>query len=365
MEIKTEELKEAFAIVDQVSPHSGLLSSQYLKLTGEKDQLHLSVTGLVVAGATVTVTPPPSTWPKAFFLDRRILGAFLGGTRAEKITLDMDAKRLLLRSGHHKVQIGVMDDVRGYEHWEGAKKPDTTLTLTDGVLKDVGMLASYAPVTVAADHLSAVYLVKGYGILATDSFILAAVLSKKTPETFPLPVTLAALLAGFPKREVTLQAKQGAALQLPTGYLYQTISARCVKSYPTQALQKIVATAMAEKAGGQVGLSHLQNGIGQVGDFIFGSSDAFLEFAFQPDSKFGVLTTKLLQGLVTRKVAATAAAAITFRWPVAPVLRWVEYLAKADKDKQLVISCGRLESGPFLRCTAAGKQYLLLMAETV
>jgi hypothetical protein len=222
------------------------------------------------------------------------------------------------------------------------------------------MLAEYAPITAAADHLSAVYLVQGQGLLATDSFIMAAVLDKKIPETFPLPVLMAKLLVDFPKQKVILQPNRGAALILPQGYLYQTISSRCLKEYPLKTVQKLVTTALTAEAQCQTTLAQLQAGLERMQAFIFGSDlDVFLDFTLKEN--VGTLAIKLPQGAVTKKVSLSFCEPVALRWPAGPVLRWVTYVTKLER--KAMVECGFLSPFHFLRCQIQGRQYLLLMAE--
>src|SRR6185369_4668840 len=166
-----------------------------------------------------------------------VISAFLNSAKSKVITVEHKDNALLWKSCRQKIVSTAMDAVTGYATWTPA---GTKLALTPTLRKELALHAQYAPLTAAADHLSAVCLCKGYGVLASDSFVVSTCLDKSQPTSMKLPVLLAGLLGGSNGAAVLVD-KNGAGIQYTNGYLYQPLAANCITGYPLKKISQVVA----------------------------------------------------------------------------------------------------------------------------
>lgn len=359
MKIPTDDCREAFKIVDQVDNQPGLASSQYVHLTGKDSKIQMRLTGLCIGKAAIA-SGDPNEW--AWYIDRRILGAFLSSTKAKTVTIDVQKDILRLQSGRHKVSAAGMDAISGYGHW-APPKDLTRFPLDAALRKELALLGEYAPITAAADHLQAVYLVEGYGIIATDSFIVAACLDPGVSFTFPLPVILSRSLTvnGAGMEELLLDGK-GAGIRYKKGYLYQPQNANCLTNYPLEKIQGVIAARQAIKPTIKVEAGVLFDALTRLNSFVFGA-DTDLHIICQPGTQPGtaLLTMDLAQGKVQTTMAVTSAAdAYQLSWLVPKITPWVEYI-NGLSDK-IVIGCGADEDCAVLQAVHNKKRRLLVVA---
>ena len=361
MKIPIEDCREAFKIVDQVDTQPGLPSSMFVRLAGKNSKFQLSLTGLCVGRATVA-TDDPGEW--SWYVDRRIFGAFLASTKAKTVSLDIlgEAKDVLrLQSGRHKVSAAGMEAISGYANW--TPKTVTELPLSPAMRKELVMLAEYAPTTAAADHLSAVYLVKGYGVIATDSFVVAASIDPAITHTFPLPVVLSrSLTANGTGTESLLLDKNGAGIRYNKGYLYQPQNQLCLSSYPLKKIQDVVTARLAIKPTLKVAAGVFRDALTRLRGFVFGA-DTDLRIHCQPGKVPGsvLLTMDLAQGKVQTSMAvASAAENFETSWLVPKITPWVEYIAGLSDE--VVISCGFDEECSVFQALHQKRRRLLVVA---
>jgi hypothetical protein len=358
MKLVTEELKATFAIVDKVDSHAGLLASQYVKLTFDKAKLAMSLCGLIIGESNMSTD---GSLQGTFFADRRVFGAFLSTAKSKEADLAIKDGQMVMTGGKQKVLLSGVEEVSGYSVWTAPKKAKT-ISITPILKKELGVISQYAPITAAADHLSAVYMVEGYGIIATDQFNVAVCLDSKVETTVPLPVSLTKLISGMDAKEVVTDAN-GAGIKLGKGYLYQALSTR-LSEYPLETLQKLVATNSKSPVLASFKLEDLAIGLAYLKSFVFGSGDdAVVEINCAADAMDSLFTLTMAQGKANRKVALASKASkeVTLKWPLLQAMPWIEHLNALDPE--LTLNCTQGEGNHGLRAKHAGKQYILLMAD--
>ncbi len=336
MTFETDKALAAFKVVDLVGLHAGILSSQFIMLQYSSGKLFMNLTGHAVASTSFPVTGDSgANW--TFFLDRRVLGAFLSSTQAKTIDLKMD-NTLTLKAGRHRAVVPAMSRVVGYSRW----KPDASvksIKISDELKTEFSMMADYAPITAAADHLSAVYMVKGYGILATDSFCLSALQDSTIAKTFPLPVVLAKLITGSVD---TIQIDGGGAgIRFPEGYVYQASSARSQTDYPLEDIKKVVNGALTTKPAVKIPAKRLLEGLAYLNGFVFGSaSDVNVELSGKTGEKVIRLSMSSPAGEVHKLLTESEILVPEFslKWPLLKVLPWVTHIATLDEKISCAVS---------------------------
>ena len=330
MKLDTDTLRQSFQMIDQVGAHAGLLSSQFIKMTFG-DKLSMNLSGLAIAGTTLPVLEKdPAPW--TFYLDRRMLAGILSTTSAKTVSLNLDKDVMTILAGKQKAIIPGISAIVGYSSW---KPKDTlkTLKLTDDLRAELNSLADYAPMTAAADHLAAVYMIKGYGIIATDSISLSAYLDSGISETFPLPVILTKLVAN--NGDALKLDDRGAGIRNAFGYVYQTLNPKCSTDYPLTKVQKAIEAGLAEKTGLEIPIKRLYEGFQYLNSFIFGSAvDVMVEVFASPQSTRMVMKTS--QGEVRREIPDTkVSSTLYFKWRYEKVNPWLEHVHSVDEKAQV------------------------------
>jgi hypothetical protein len=339
MKADTEELRIAFQIVDQVDNQPGLLSSQFVQLKAGKDFLEMSLTGLCTSQATIP-TSGNENW--TWYIDRRILQAFLSTAKTKTVTFDVQKDILLCQSGRQKITAANMDTVTGYASWT-PPKGSIQLTLTPELRRELVLHSKYAPTTAAADQLSAVYICKGYGILASDSFVVAVCLDTSYQKTTPLPVLLSSLLSSNSVASVLVD-KQGAGVQYKQGYLYQPLSDNCISSYPLKKIAHVVATQLSGKPELRVKAKVFLETLTHLKSFIFGTDTDTKITCISGQPGQTLLSLTVTQGKVQTGMAAEYKTDFKIELALAKLLPWVEYINSINGEdfincSQTVDSC--------------------------
>lgn len=355
MKLDVKEIQEAWKIVDQVDNASGLLSSQFIKLDLKGSMLTLHLSGLCVGLATCPVAEPKEDW--TWYVDRRVIGAFLNSTKAKAkaVSVDKVGDALVWRAGRQKITAAAIEPVTGYASWEakGAK-----LVLTDSLRADVALHASYAPTD---DNLAAVVLAKGYGTLASDSFAVSAVLDKSQPTSLKLPTLLSKML-GTSGNAHALVDKDGAGVKYPNGYLYQSLPTNCVTGYPLKKFSQVLNDRISAKPALKIKAKALVDALVHLRGYVFGGAEEALVICSQ--GKPGIVSLKLdvAQGSVQTSAEGEWTADFKLSWPLARLQPWAERAALISPD--LPVSCGNKDG--CLVFTAKDKTSLrvLVVAET-
>ncbi len=363
MKLQTDEFRRAFEIVDLVELNSSVNSTRFVKLVHNHAALRFSMTGLCIAESCVK-TSGRGSW--TFYVDRKSLAAFVDTTTVPTIDLVVQDGSLTLQAGDHKTTFMAMAPISGYSHWNPTSEKLQRLKITDGLRNDLKCLSDYAEPGKVADHLSAVYLIEKYGILATDQFVVAACLDPALSATFPLPVALSKLVARK-ARVATLEVEKiGAAIRFPEGYLYQPISARCGTDYPIRKVQGAVKESQNLKPLMKVKAGELKDAIVYLQAFIFGPeiNDAVIHCQNGENMDSILLRLRSVRGEVQITLPGEISTnELRLKWLVPRVTPWVEYMAELDREAPIYCGCDPKTHCTVLRSTHGTRQFVLVMAD--
>lgn len=363
--ISREALRQAYGIVNYVPVHPGLLSSQFIRLEYAKGRLRLGLCGLVTAEATLEVTFD-HPWENPLQIQRDGLGAFLAHAHTEHFSMEATAQQLILRSGTRRVVLATSADVGGYATWKKGKTTTSIANLPKALIKDLGLLAHYAPITTSADHLSAVYLVEGLGALVTDSFLVAARTHPKSKTTFPLPGVFAGLMANMGVPGGLVLAAAGSGLQFPSGYVYQSNSSALDK-YPLKRMIALVKSGLAVTPVLTFKTGTLLESLKYLKAFVPGS-DTDVMVACRPGPGSAItLQAQLPQTEASRRlpVADIGALPKDVFWELGPLWPWTAHVgtAKGVERVELLLPEKHVYGFRAPIKNRPGEAYLLILAE--
>jgi len=359
MKIDTEEIRTAFKIVDMVDTQPGLLSSQFVRVESAKDTLKLSLTGLCVGQASCPVAEAKDPW--TWFVDRRVLGAFLSSSKAKTISVTLTKDALVWQGGRQKITAAGMEAVTGYSEWKPSKDAQK-LSLTAELRKELAVQAQYAPTTAAADYLSAIVVNKGYGVFASDSFVIVSHLDKTRPASLRLPVTLSSVLTATNGTPEALIEKDGAGVRYPNGYIYQPLNANCITNYPLKKIMSVIDGRLTTPAIVRIKAKAFADALSQIKAYIFGSSvDLSVTCQQSASAGYASLALDVVQGKAQTSVAAEFKADFKLSWMIAKVAPWVEYISSLDPE--VAVNCGQKDGCYTFSATVGKYPRWLVVAE--
>ncbi len=353
MQLALKELQAAFVIVDNV-PVGSLETSRAVRVRATQRGLELSLTGIVFAYATCAA--PGDQF--RICVDRRFLAAFLSTAKGEKVELRLKDEKLFLKSGYQQANLAAVATKGAYAEWDGGGK---VVALPEWIRKDMPLFASYAASAPGSEHLAAVQFIEKYGILASDSLSVAGRLDATVPATLLVPTMTAGIL-GHSGAEKLFAGKEGMALRLPQGYLYQTKNTRLSK-YPSEKLRSLLDAVMAGKADKTLGFhpEQLAEGLSHVGKL----STAGARAVVQVSSDGGDRATFKVEfpgakTVVQRSVPVHGKATYSAQWSARAVLPFVEHVAKTKATEVL---CGRMDHMSWFRAKQASHTYVLVVVD--
>jgi len=316
MKVNADELRQAFKSVDRVPQQATLLASQYVKAVAEKKRLSLYLGGIVSARASV-----PCDEDKTFYVERKILSSFLANASDEVTITAMDSK-VTLKSGRSKIE-AAQPEPSQYSIWV-PKKDAVEVDIDPAVIKFIATFTSTNP---GDEHLEAAQLIKGFGVVASDSFSVAACLDKRVSVDGALPRLLTRCV-GQNDEEKLLMELGGAGLRGKSGWLYQPLTV-ADKPFPLKPVQEMIKKALAQQPVMMVKGVALSDGIRYLQSFAYGGGN--FEVQCLP-AKNGV---SLLMETPTAKADCIVEASKVklpkeAMWPLTPVAVWVDKMKEYD-----------------------------------
>lgn len=329
MKIALDSLKWMMSIVERVPVHNAILSSQFVQLQAKDDSLTLSLAGVVYA-ATNGVAQGLGSWE--FFVDRRILAAFVGAG-VKEVDLNRTSSGLILKSGRHTVSAKEVTTVTGHVTKMKRSTKSTVVTLGKDRRAAIAIAATYAPDMAAADHLACVYFQKGFGVVSTDMRVAVHYSDMKLEETLHLPLLLCRNLSDATALSVD---GKGAMAEYNSkevsGWLYQPTDAKCATDFPIAALQNQFSMAKKTTPAITAKASLLEEVLLGLKAFVFPIDDTTLVCCkATAGKKMASLSIDSAQGPVQAKLTLTepAAADVELNWAISRLLPWLGY---ADKE---------------------------------
>ncbi len=353
MKVSTEKFQEAFCVVDAVSVHNTLMSSQFVRLVSKGGTLRLSMTGMMYGDAVIKPLVDEA-WE--FFVDRKALSAFLFSASGEIVITNKKNELSLECQSQSMTLQPPKDPISGYVAW-----PVTEKVGLKSVGPFIGFLSGFAAKEPGNERLSAIKLIKGYGTMATDSVTMVAILDPAATLDVNIPPQLAPYVMRAGGNEV-LVGKTGVGVELPAGRLYQIGNVQ-LKQYPTDQLRGILDKAKAASPMFKVGARIMEEVLTGIEKF---NADGVPEVTLE--GSVLKLRVALVGGEVNRVVGvklqmAGKAGFSKLSWAVEKPRLWFKHIA--DLKDGAEVECARMNdaSATVLRYTEGKRVHLLVFTD--
>lgn len=170
MKIKTQELREAFKLIDFVPFIDAVESSRFVRCVTTENRMELHMASGIFGFAEIKVREGNK---EKFFLERNALNGFLQAAKdGEEITLQT-GKKHVLQQGRNKLELATPAQVSGYAVRPSGNN-DQHLEFTAEEYAKLRMLYKYVPRKSVDERYSALQGIKGFGWIATDGLVLCA-----------------------------------------------------------------------------------------------------------------------------------------------------------------------------------------------
>lgn len=350
MKVSTDELREAFRIIEYVPVNVVLDSSQFVRLKQLPDRLVLSMTGSLWARAHVTVTGDSPNWTAYF--DRRLLKTFLSTARRPEIEMIYSSDKLILRCGQ-RLEQALHAPITGYERWE----PDTTFVLTDDQTAMLKTAVKFLPVLAGAENLEAILFTPKH-IIVTDTMIMMCVLGSVVKEQFFLPPEVSRFLVGYGGAAKIAADDKGTGAALRSGFVYQPRAAT-LDSYPVDKCSAWIDDGVKTPVLIKVKAGKFLNALRTSGSFVLDKTEAVTISTATTGLQISVDTNTG----IFRHPIATSMNKLTeaVKLPARKILPWFEFVAGIDDEG--VLEYGKLPNASVFRFTDDPRKHILLVAD--
>jgi len=347
MKIKTEDLQDAFEICNRVPQVAGNDSSQFIRLQKVGKDLTLSLTGLLKAEASFK-SDSEGKWTT--FIDRRVLQAFLRTTKTPEIEVFYKDNVLVFKASA-RLEVAAHAPISGYETW----KPSKAIDLTDEEKEVIRMGMRFLPNFAGAAHVEALYFGASWGVLATDTLYMMAVLGHPVKDDFYLPAAIAPSVLSSGKLALD---KQGVGALFDKGFVYQPLSAE-LSRFPLPDLKDIINDGLKVPAIGTFSASDLCALLTTATHFIFEKLDqakikleknAFQVTVESPIGKF--------QQSIPMKVLKSQDIP---DWTIKKIIPWLEFAVSLDPA--IEITFARRDNSGVLRFVHNKQKHILILAD--
>ena len=361
MKLKLEDLRAAFAVVDTVAANPAAEASQFVRLAAGRGNLTLSLSGILWSSASLPL-PEKSEWE--FYADRRVLKSWLSTACKDEIDIACKDGKLSMRCGQ-SLDIPTHEPVSGYEVWQ----PSKTFSFPEEWQSILDSLRNYCPTMPGMEHVECCWFQKGWGAMATDLNVVAAVLDDKTPWTLMLPAAMTGVIKQFPAAKLCAdkhmmdnpsigkpEAVYGFGAVVPGGWIYQALD-DALKQYPSTGIKDRIAAAIAvvdPLASAKV--QDLSGAMQACSEFLLDKNETAMA---TPANGSLMIAVDVHGGKFQRRVLANCKAAEGIRWPVKQIAPWLQFCSGWAESVEWV----RLEGASALRCSGDGQTYVLVFAD--
>jgi len=366
MLIPMDVFQRAYQVATLVGTHAGLLSSQFIRIQLLKRALSMNLSGLVISEATIprSATSSENGDPEEgiWYVDRNLVGGFLSGhPRAKSIRCTFRKDHMQLSCRRHRLRL-LSTEVTGYQTWKRGKS-DKLVSFDKGTLERLDTLEAYVSGTAAADHLNAIRIIKGYGALATNSFVLGAILDKSLKTTMFAPPRLPRIAVMTDATKV-VASRHGAAVVFADGYAYQEVSENCYTQFPDKQLRSLIDGLQRGTPEICIPFGVFHEVISQLSSLVFDvgvRNTAVFECTGTQSKGKVTIKLRLPQGSTERTFKHTLQQDFQLQWPLRWTQHWVLNLPRDDINE---VACYKTSVGSgFVAATSDGKRsYVLLVA---
>jgi len=350
MKLKLEEVREAFAVIDAVSPSPVTESSQFARLRAQNSELTMTMTGTLWAEAKVKGSAEGGKW--TVYAERRSLKAFLATATGEELELFYKDK-LILRAGQ-RLEVASHSPISGYESWT----PKAAFDLTDDQKTALKTMVKYLPNIAGSEHVEAIFFDKDYGIIATDTLCIMAILGETGTPSFFLPAGVAQVLASTEGKIGS--DKSGVGIIKAAGFVYQPLSAD-LDRFPSDKCKNLLETAQKTPIGFKAKASDLACALNVAGQFLLDKADSA---RVESKVKGGLLVSvDFASGIFQRSVPIKEEKKLSgaIQWPLRRVIPWLEYIASRKTD--VIVEYAKMANASVFRFEDGKQTHLFVFAD--
>jgi hypothetical protein len=346
MKVKLEDLKAAYAVIDNVAVNPVLETSQYVRLRQDGNKLSLALTGSLWSEASLTGVTTGGKWTE--YADRRLMKAFLSSCSAKEVDVFFKPKEKLTFKADQRLEVASHAPVPGYESWS----PSSPFALTADQRTTLAIAVKYLPMNMAGtENMNGVWFGKDM-VIATDSISMLGFYGLASKATYVVPAETAVFLSSNDAKVSVDDNGVGAAIT-NFGYVYQPRSTQ-LDSYPHAAARAQLDAGLKVKPMLSLAADALLGVLRIASGFIFDKSEACrIEMA----GKDLLVTVDMAAGKFQRTVKVAGALPMPVDLAVKRVMPWLEHAGDKNIEYTKLANCS------MLRFTDGKRRSVLLVAD--
>ncbi len=346
MKCKTEDLKSAFAVIDNVAVNPVLETSQFVRIRQDGNKLSFALTGSLWSEAALSVITTGGKWTE--YADRRLLKAFLTSCSSKEVDVFFKPKEKLTLKADQRLEIASHTPVPGYESWT----PTTPFALTDDQKSILAVAVKYLPQNMAGtENMNGVWFGKD-SVISTDSISMLGFYGVVSKIAYVVPAETAVFLSANDAKVSVDDNGVGAAIT-NYGYVYQPRSTQ-LDSYPHVAARTQLDAGLKVKPMLSLAADGLLAVLRIAAGFIFDKSEAC---RIEMQGKDLLVTVDMAAGKFQRTVKVAGTLPMPVDLAVKRIMPWLEYAG----DKH--VEYAKLPNCSMLRFTDGKRRSILLVAD--
>lgn len=349
MKVKTDELRAAFKVIDNVPLNLVLESSQYVKIQQNVNKLTLSMTGALQAEATIDGQSQGGKWTA--YVDRKTLRSFISTASDPEVELFYKEK-LTLKSGQ-RLELALHGVITGYESWV----PKSSFSLEDDQKSFLRMAVKYLPNIAGTENCEAVWFDKER-IIVTDKIFMIQVSGSAVKSNFLLPPDVARFLASTPEKIAVDKTGVGAALS--NGFIYQAKSSH-LDTYPIDSIKDVLDAGSKSPTLFKVKADEFSSTLKIAIQFIPDKSEGV---SIESKDKSVQMTVDTSSGKFQRSVKASNIGAVTtpVSIPARKLCHWLDFAGSAELEYAR-ISTAKISNVSVFRFADGTRRNILIVAD--
>ncbi len=345
MKVKTEDLKAAFATVDNVAVNPVLETSQFVRIRQDGNKLSLALTGSLWSEASLPGVTTGGKWTE--YADRRLVKAFLSSCSSKEVDVFFKPKEKLTFKADQRLEIASHAAVPGYESWE----PKSPFALTTEQKSVLVTAVKYLPINMAGtENMNGVWFGKDVTI-ATDSISMLGFYGVPSKSDFVLPADAAMFLSANDAKVSVDDDGVGAVMS--SGYVYQARSTQ-LDAYPHAAARAQLDAGLKVKPMLSLAASDLLNVLRIASQFMFDKGESC---RIEMQGKDLLVTVDMAAGKFQRTVKVAGALAMPVDVAAKRIMPWLEYAGSTHVEYAKLTNCS------MLRFTDGKRRNVLLVAD--
>lgn len=346
MKVKTEELKAAFSVVDNVAVNPVLETSQFVRVRQDGNKLSLALTGSLWSEASLTGVTTGGKWTE--YADRRLLKAFLTSCSSKEVDVLLKPKEKLTFKADQRLEVASHAPVLGYESWI----PKAAFDLTDEQKLILATAVKYLPQNMAGtENMNGVWFGKD-SVVSTDSISMLGFYGVASKDVYVVPAETAVFLSANDAKVSVDDNGVGAAIT-NYGYVYQPRSTQ-LDSYPHVAACTRLDAGLKTKPMMSLAADELLDVLRIASGFIFDKNEAC---RIEMQGKDMLVTIDMAAGKFQRTVKVSGALPMPVDLALKRVIPWLEYAGALHVEYAKMTNCS------MLRFTDKKRRNVLLVAD--